>query len=72
MAFRVAYKAQCSSTLQKVLRTLQMDNASKSKLGRHYYVLFLTNRRCFQREPFKTPLEPYKMSSSFHAILFVL
>ena len=65
-------KGQCLSTLQKALRTLQMDNASKSKPGQHYYVLFLTNRRCFQHEPFKTPLEPYKMFSAFHAILLVL
>ena len=65
-------KGQCLLTLQKALRTLQMDNTSKIKLGRHYYVLFLTNRRSFQRKPFKTRLEPYKMFSAFHATLFVL
>ena len=54
-------KGQWSSTLQKSLRTLQIDNALKSKLRRALSRLFLNNRICFQGEPFKIPLEPYKM-----------
>lgn len=65
-------KGQWSSTLQKSLRTLQIYNALKSKLRRALPCLFLTNHICFQGEPFKIPLEPYKMPSLFRVILFVL